>query len=138
MIPPDQSTVDELRTILANPAISPPYRQVIEKRLQELSRSSGEPTAPDAPKAAPQKAKPYPGVAHMTLAEIIEFYGSGHFYRGDQPISGLQALQSLYSKFGALGQDHEVVARVAEAIKRMGGEVPEMERVRIDDLLGKR
>ena len=73
----------------------------------------------------------------MSVDEIVEFYGSGQFYRDDQPISGAQALQSLYSKFGILGQDRAVVARVAEAIERMGGEVPKMERIHIDDLLKK-
>jgi hypothetical protein len=132
----EPTTPDEIRKILNNPALSPAYRQVLKTRLKELSVSelSGQPVQTPKP-GQPEKRQRYAGVSNMTTEEIVQYYSTGQFYRLDQPISGLEALQSLFRRFGILGKERETVARVAEAIERMGGEVPEMERIDIRDLL---
>lgn len=124
--------IEEIKRTLENKAITPAYRQALEKRLKEVS-APGQPT--EAPKPAlPAKAK-YAGVSNMAVEEIVSFYSTGQFYRLDTPITGLEALCSVYRIFGICGKERETVARVGEAIERMGGEVPEMPSVKIDDLL---
>lgn len=128
------NNTEDIKRTLQNPAILPSYRQTLEKRLKELEIRQ----LPEAPKpAAPEKSKPYAGISNMTSEEIVQYYSTGQFYRIDQPISGQEALQSLYRRLSILGHGREVAARVAAAIKCMGGEVPEMECIRIDDLLKK-
>ena len=124
--------IEEIKRSLQNPAITPAYRQTLEKRLKELEVGQ----APETPKpAAPEKSKPYAGVSNMTVEEIVAYFSQGGFFRLDEPITGLQALQSLYSRFGILGQDRRTIERVATAILQMGGEVPDMEHVEVSDLL---
>lgn len=126
---------EEIKRALDNPALLPSYRQVLEKRLRELSKD-GQPPAPEAPKpTVTEKRTPYAGVSNMTTEEIIHYYSTGQFFRLDQPISGLEALCSVYRIFGICGKERETVARVAEAIERMGGDVPEMIQIDVSDLL---
>ncbi len=126
--------IEEIKRALDNKALSPAYRQLLEQRLRELESKSGQPTETPKP-TVPEKRKPYAGVSNMSLDEIIAFFSERGFFRLDAPITGVQALQSIYERMGILGYDREVVSRVAAAIKRLGGEPPPMETIKIDDLL---
>lgn len=124
-------TIEEIKQALRNPALVPSYRQVLEKRLCELESKPGQMS--DVPKA--EKPTPYRGVAQMTLDEIISFFSQRGFHRLDTPITGLEALQTRYRLAGVLGYDRATVERIAAAIERLGGELPEMEHIDISHLL---
>lgn len=130
-------SVEDIKRALSNPALTPSYRQVLEKRLRDLESKPGQPVeAPKPPQCEP-KPQAYAGVSSMSAEEIVRYYSTGSWYRLDTPISGLQALQHLYSMFGILGKDRATVARVAEAVRQMGGDLPEMQHIDISDLLKK-
>ena len=130
----DNHKSEDIKQALQNPAILPSYRATLEKKLKELTTAAERPA--EAP-ATPAKRQLYQGVANMSLDEIVSFFSERGFYRLDTPITGVQALQSIYERMGILGYDREVVLRVATAIQRLGGEVPEMIHLDISDLLRK-
>ena len=130
-----EDSIESLKAILVNPATPPSYRQVVERRLQELQQSTSGRLPEAAPVNPPQRSAKYQGVANMTLDEIVAFFSQGRFYRLDTPITGLDALQTRYRLAAVLGYDRATVERIAAAIQQLGGELPEMEQVKIEDLL---
>jgi len=135
MLQANETTIEELRARISNPAVTPAAKAAAEKRLRELSKT-GEPAV--VPTSTTRPRKPYAGVRTMTVEEIVEYYSTGQFYRLDEPIRGVDALRSLYLRLTILGHEQEVIARVAEAIELLGGEVPAMEQVDISKLLPKK
>ena len=126
--------IEEIKRSLQNAALTPAYRQVLEDRVRELESRAGRPSE-SAPANPAQSSVKYRGVANMSLDEIISFFSQRGFYRLDTPIKGLEALQTRYKLAAVLGYDRAAVERIAAAVERLGGELPPMETIKVDDLL---